>query len=125
MNELKQQVGVRIRELREAKGLSQEALAALCNVHRTYVGLIERGKRSLSLETAESIAARLEVPVSAIFQNLRQSAAKPQDPKRVLKRPNPTLESLAKEVLALRQILIDAKITDKRRYEEALRKVGP
>jgi len=119
MKEIQKQVGSRIRELREAKGLSQEALAAVCELHRTYVGLIERGERNLSLTTVESIAEGLGVPVAEIFRG--QGALSVQQ-HRQSKKPRTTLSGIAAQVAAIRQVLIDAKITDAKRYEDALRR---
>ena len=50
-----------VRELRERAGLSQEELADLANVHRTYIGGIERGERNPTLTTIHKIARALRV----------------------------------------------------------------
>jgi transcriptional regulator with XRE-family HTH domain len=49
--------------LRRAKGLSQEALADVCGLHRTYVGSVERGERNVTLSTLEVFAQALRVSV--------------------------------------------------------------
>ena len=49
--------------LRRAKGLSQEALADVCGLHRTYVGSVERGERNVTLSTLEVFANALRVSV--------------------------------------------------------------
>ncbi|WP_349531140.1 helix-turn-helix transcriptional regulator [Bradyrhizobium sp. NAS80.1] len=49
--------------LRRAKGLSQEALADVCGLHRTYVGSVERGERNVTLSTLEVFADALRVSV--------------------------------------------------------------
>lgn len=49
-----------VRKERHAKGLSQEALAELCGLHRTYVGSVERGERNISIDNMERIAAALD-----------------------------------------------------------------
>ena len=59
--------GKRVRELRTAKGLSQEALALACDLDRTYIGGIERGERNVSLINIEKISAGLGVPVRELF----------------------------------------------------------
>lgn len=61
------QVGKRIRELRSRKGLSQEALAAEANLHRTYLGGIERGLRNPSLNNLAKLAKALGVPLRELF----------------------------------------------------------
>jgi transcriptional regulator with XRE-family HTH domain len=57
----------RLRELRRSKGLSQEALAELCGLHRTYVGSVERGERNISLDNIERLAAALGVAARELF----------------------------------------------------------
>lgn len=62
-----------IRSLRMKEGLSQEALAELANLHRTYVGSIERGERNVSLENIQKLARALNVHPADL---LRDSAEK-------------------------------------------------
>lgn len=52
-----------LRATRLEQGLSQEALADLCDLHRTYVGSIERSERNVSLDNIERLARALEVDV--------------------------------------------------------------
>lgn len=59
--------GKRIRELRTARGLSQEQLAELTGFHRTYVGMIERGERNLSLSNIGVFATVFEISVSDLL----------------------------------------------------------
>ncbi len=54
-------LGANIRALRVAKELTQEKLAELCDLHRTYVGAIERGDRNVSLKNIVIIAEALGV----------------------------------------------------------------
>jgi transcriptional regulator with XRE-family HTH domain len=117
--QLQQQVGLRLRALREQKGLSQEALAAACNLHRTYIGLIERGERSLSIPTVEIIANALGVDPAQLFERAQDGPA-PHRPKPKLEVL--TLSKLASEIAAIRQILINAKLTDQKSFEETANK---
>jgi transcriptional regulator with XRE-family HTH domain len=48
-----------LRTAREASGLSQEALAHAADLHRTYVGLIERGERNITIDVIERLARAL------------------------------------------------------------------
>jgi len=53
--------GMKVRTLREQRGLSQEGFADLVGMHRTYVGGIERGERNPTLTTIHKIAEALGV----------------------------------------------------------------
>lgn len=52
-----------LRALRASKGISQEELGDLANLHRTYVGSIERLERNVSLDNVEKLASALDVDV--------------------------------------------------------------
>lgn len=56
-----------IRLRRAALGISQEALADLCGLHRTYVGAVERAERNVSIDNIQKLAAALEVSASALL----------------------------------------------------------
>lgn len=56
-----------IRALRARDGLSQEALADLVDLHRTYVGSVERSERNVSLDNVEKIARALNVDICDIL----------------------------------------------------------
>lgn len=62
--------GRRVRELREAQGLSQEGLAAKCGVHWTFLGHTERGKRSIRLDNILRIARGLGVQPGVLMDDL-------------------------------------------------------
>ncbi len=114
MQALQQQIGKRVRQLRENKGLSQEALAAICNLHRTYIGLIERGERNLSVSTVEVVARGLEVPASELFTGIEASRPSVASPTPKKKEAPGDFDT---HIATIRQILIEAKLTDVRRYE--------
>ncbi|MDP4099386.1 helix-turn-helix domain-containing protein [Paenibacillus sp. P96] len=65
---LPERVGNRIRELRKAKGWTQEQLAEAAGLHYSYIGGVERGDRNISLETLEKIVTGLNVPAAEIFK---------------------------------------------------------
>lgn len=54
-------LGANLREYRHSRGLSQEALAEVLQMHRTYVGGLERGERNPTLRSVERMAERLGV----------------------------------------------------------------
>ena len=59
--------GERIRELRLKKGISQEKLAELANLHRTYISSIELGHRNVSLHNIKALADALGVHIQELF----------------------------------------------------------
>ena len=61
--------GKKVREERARLGLSQEKLAARAGVHRTYIGMIERGEKNITLENIEKIAKALKIGIAEFFQN--------------------------------------------------------
>lgn len=65
--ELLLKFGRRIRRLRTARGLTQEQLAELTGFHRTYIGMIERGERNLSLTNIATFAETLELSISELL----------------------------------------------------------
>jgi transcriptional regulator with XRE-family HTH domain len=60
--------GQRIRELRDAKGWSQDQLADVAGLHRTHISLIENAKREIQLDTVEKLAAALAVEPAELFR---------------------------------------------------------
>lgn len=59
--------GQRVQELRKARNLSQEKLAELAGVHRTYIGMIERAEKNITLCNIERIANALKVEIKELF----------------------------------------------------------
>ncbi len=62
--------GENVRRLRQAKLLSQESFAESCDLHRTYIGSIERGERNVSVENIIKIARALGVHPSKLFEGI-------------------------------------------------------
>lgn len=56
-----------IRAIRQSKKISQEELADICGLHRTYISDVELGKRNVSLENIDKIANALNTKISDIF----------------------------------------------------------
>ena len=65
---LRQSFGATLRELREKRGVSQEALALDSDLDRTFVSMLERGLRQPSLNSLFSIAASLDIAPSQIVR---------------------------------------------------------
>jgi len=59
--------GKKVREERLKLGLSQEALAEKARVHRTYIGMIERAEKNITLENIEKIAKALGISLKDLF----------------------------------------------------------
>ncbi len=62
--------GQKIRKLRMRMNLSQEALAEKAFVHRTYIGMIERAEKNITLSNIEKIAKALNVSISELFKGI-------------------------------------------------------
>lgn len=65
--EIKEKFGKQVKKLRLEKGLSQEALALLADLDRTYIPSIEKGERNVSIIVIEKIANALKVKISILF----------------------------------------------------------
>ncbi|MBK5262968.1 MAG: helix-turn-helix transcriptional regulator [Peptostreptococcaceae bacterium] len=60
--------GERVREIRKGKGLSQEELAHKADLHRTYIGMIERAEKNITLINIEKIANALEIGIANLIK---------------------------------------------------------
>lgn len=67
MDDVLVRFGNRLREVRQAAGVSQERLAELAGLHRTYVSSVERGLRNISLVNIEKLARALEVSLAELM----------------------------------------------------------
>lgn len=61
--------GDSVRKLRKSKGISQEELAHRADLHRTYIGMIERAEKNITLLNISKIAKSLEVSIIELFQD--------------------------------------------------------
>lgn len=66
--------GRAVRSIREEHGHSQEKLAELAEVDRTYISMIERSKRQPTLEVAQRIAEALDVKLSEIIRRAEKDS---------------------------------------------------
>lgn len=70
MTEALQILGNKLRSRREELGLSQEALADICDFDRTYISMLERGKRNVSLINLVRIAQGLGTSVAQLTEGI-------------------------------------------------------
>jgi transcriptional regulator with XRE-family HTH domain len=68
--ELLLKFGKKVREERKKLGLSQEALAEKAGVHRTYIGMIERGEKNITLANIQKVSKALKVKISKLTEGL-------------------------------------------------------
>lgn len=61
--------GKNVQEYRKAQSLSQEQLAELAGVHRTYIGMIERAEKNITLCNIEKIANALKISISKLLED--------------------------------------------------------
>ncbi len=67
ISNINKKVGAKIRKLRKTKGWSQEKLALEANLHRAYIGQIERGEKNIGLKNLEKIAKTLGIKLKDIM----------------------------------------------------------
>ena len=68
IDDIKLKLGKRIKEIRIKEGYSQEELASLSKLHRTYISDIERGERNVSVQNIEKIAKALKIDPSELLK---------------------------------------------------------
>jgi transcriptional regulator with XRE-family HTH domain len=73
--QLRQVLARNVRLLRHDLGLSQEELAHKAKLHRTYMGMIERAERNLSVDNIEKIAKALEVKPHQLLMDGRKGGS--------------------------------------------------
>jgi len=69
MAEINKQIGARIRKCREKKEFSQEELAFQADLHRAYVGQIERGEKNIGVQNLQKIAKALNIKISKLLED--------------------------------------------------------
>lgn len=62
--------GNNIRNIRVSQGLSQEELSFRANLHRNYIGMVERGERNISLKNIIKISKALNISIADLFYGL-------------------------------------------------------
>ena len=69
--DIRTKIGLRIRELRKAKGLSQEQLALKAEIDRTYMASVENGKRNVAIVNIEKIIVALDESFETFFNGFK------------------------------------------------------
>jgi len=69
-HQVRKRFGKRVREIRLKVELSQEELGFKANVHRTYIGSIERGEQNVSLDNIQRLAKTLKISLSDLFKSI-------------------------------------------------------
>ena len=67
--DIKTKIGLRIKEIRTQKNLTQEAVAWKSEVDRSFMNHVENGRRNISIESLEKIMAGLEIPIKEFFDS--------------------------------------------------------
>ena len=75
MEDIRSRFGGRLRQLRTAKELSQETLAGLAGLHRTFVSMVERGQRNVTIATVEKLANALECRMADLMPDAESGKA--------------------------------------------------
>ena len=70
--EIRDILSTNIKKFRKELDLSQEAFAHKCDLHRTYVGAIERGERNVTLSSLETIASALNIDVPILLTSQKE-----------------------------------------------------
>lgn len=73
-----EQFGANLLRARKRSGLSQEALAMRASLHRTHIGLLERGERLARIDTAVKLAAALDVAVDDLLKGIAWESGEAQ-----------------------------------------------
>ena len=68
--DIRKKFGKRIKELRQSKNLSQEALAHLAELDRTYIPSIEKGERNVSIEVIQKLSIAFGIKISELLKGL-------------------------------------------------------
>lgn len=63
-------LGQRIRDLRHVRSISQEELADVAGVHRTYIGMVERGEKNVTILTLSKFASAFGLSISELIKEM-------------------------------------------------------
>ncbi len=69
MPDINKEVGKRILKYRKKRGLTQEGLAFEADLHRAYIGQIERGEKNIGVQNLQKIAKALNIKISKLLED--------------------------------------------------------
>ena len=72
MSNIKEKIGIRIRDYRIKSDMSQEVLAEKADLHPTYISQLERGVKNATLVSIEKVSRGLDVSLSELFKNIEE-----------------------------------------------------
>ena len=72
MSEITEALGAVVRDLRRSKGLSQEEFGAIAGMHRTYVGMVERGEKNITLPNIVKVSQALNITASELLRQAEE-----------------------------------------------------
>jgi transcriptional regulator with XRE-family HTH domain len=78
LSDVQTRFGQHLRKLRTNKGISQETLAELAGLHRTYISSVERGERNVTITTIEKLAAALGVTMAELMPSAIETSRSKQ-----------------------------------------------
>lgn len=67
---IRQKFGIKIRKLRKSKGYSQEAFALLCDIDPSYMSIIERGEKAITIIKLEQISQALNITIKDLVDGI-------------------------------------------------------
>ena len=70
--EILNRFGYAVRRIRQDRHISQEQLADMCGLHRTYISDVELGKRNVSLENIEKMALAFDMTIAELFTEVEK-----------------------------------------------------
>lgn len=69
MQNIEKKIGLQLKKIRLSKNLTQEQLAELSNLHRTYIGSVERGERNITVKNLNKILVAMDYTFLSFFKD--------------------------------------------------------
>lgn len=68
MSDILRKIGKNLRKYRQIKSITQEELSKICNLHRNYIGSVEKGERNISIKSLEKIAQGINIKIEKLLE---------------------------------------------------------